>query len=67
MDFVDIAPADITLDTDEYGIWLVMELENGLVEQLGHVSWYEITKRIKQQLIREKAMDELIQLGLEEE
>ena len=43
------------LETDETGIWLIFEGGNGPLS-VGHVSWYEITKRIQQQLLQEKFM-----------
>jgi hypothetical protein len=33
---------NVTLETDELGIWLVEELDNGLVNQMGHIPWSTI-------------------------
>lgn len=54
--------ADITLETDEIGIWLLVG-----DKQAGHVSWYEITKRIQQQLLQEKFMLALARLDEEDD
>lgn len=43
---------NITLDTDELGIWLIEETEEG-PKQMGHISWKEIT-RGEQALLQEK-------------
>ena len=40
---------DIKLETDDIGIWLLVG-----DKQAGHVSWYEITRRIEQKLLQEK-------------
>jgi hypothetical protein len=52
---------EITLETDELGIWLLVG-----DQQAGHVSWYEITKRIQQQLLQEKFMLALAKLDEED-
>ena len=52
---------DVTLETDEIGIWLIVETTHG-PQQAGHVSWYEITKRIQQQLLQEKFLLALIEM-----
>ena len=52
---------DVTLETDEIGIWLVVNTTHG-PQQVGHVSWYEITKRIQQQLLQEKFLLALIEM-----
>lgn len=52
---------NITLETDELGIWLVEDGEY----QVGHISWYEITKRIQQQLLQDKFMLVLAELDKE--
>lgn len=54
--------ADITLETDEIGIWLLVG-----DQQAGHVSWYAITKRIQQQLLQEKFMLALARLDEEDD
>lgn len=53
--------SDITLETDEIGIWLLVG-----DQQAGHVSWYEITKRIQQQLLQEKFLIALAETDAEE-
>jgi hypothetical protein len=45
---------NLTLDTDELGIWLVEELDNGLVRQMGYISWKEVTRGVQQCLLQEK-------------
>lgn len=37
---------NITLDTDEMGIWLIDETEQG-PQQMGFVSWKEITRGVQ--------------------
>lgn len=54
---------NITLETDELGIWLIHEEPNwGTQTQMGHISWREITKRIQQQLLQEKYLLVLAEL-----
>ena len=55
---------NITLDTDENGIWLINETPEDR-QQMGLVTWYEITKRIQQQLLQEKFMLVLAELDKE--
>ena len=38
---------NLTLDTDELGIWLVDETPEG-PQQLGHISWREITRGVQE-------------------
>lgn len=52
---------EVTLETDEVGVWLVVNTTHG-PQQAGHVSWYEITKRIQQQLLQEKFLLALIEM-----
>lgn len=56
--------ATITLDTDEIGIWLINETPEG-PQQMGLVTWSELTKRIQQQLLQEKFMFVLAELDKE--
>lgn len=56
---------NITLDTDEIGIWLIAETEHG-PQQMGHVSWSEITERIQQKLLQEQLMIALIKMDEED-
>lgn len=51
----------LNLETDEIGIWLVVNTSHG-PQQVGHVSWYEITKRIQQKLLQEKFLLTLAKL-----
>lgn len=44
---------NITLDTDELGIWLIDETDEG-PQQRGHISWREITRGVQQALLQEK-------------
>ena len=55
---------NVTLDTDENGIWLINETPEG-PQQMGLVTWHEITKRIQQQLLQEKFMLVLAELDKE--
>lgn len=52
----------LTLDVDEDGLWLLSVDENGLEEQLGHVSWYVIAKRVEQELSRKECLNNLAKL-----
>lgn len=56
---------NITLDTDEIGIWLIAETTHG-PQQMGHVSWSEITERIQQKLLQEQFMIALIKMDEED-
>ena len=51
---------EIKLETDELGIWLLVG-----DKQAGHVSWYELTRHIQQQLLQEKFL--LVLSKLDEE
>lgn len=57
---------NLTLQTDELGIWLVEELDNGLVKQMGHISWMEVTRGIQQCLLQEKFLITLAKLDDED-
>lgn len=48
---------DITLETDDIGIWLLEMTPDGPT-QIGHVSWYEITRRVEQKLRRLQEEDD---------
>ena len=52
---------DLALETDEIGLWLVVNTTQG-PQQVGYISWYEITKRIQQQLLQEKFLIALVEL-----
>lgn len=58
---------NVTLETDELGIWLVESLDNGLVHQLGHVSWKEVTKGIQQCLLQEMFLIALTEIESKKE
>lgn len=49
----EIKPEFITLDTDELGIWLIEETEEG-PKQMGHISWKEIARGVQQSLLQDK-------------
>ena len=53
---------NVTLQTDELGIWLVEELDNGLVKQMGHISWKEVARGVQQCLLQEKFLIALAKL-----
>jgi hypothetical protein len=52
---------DITLDTDELGIWLIEETEDG-PKQLGMVSWKQITQGVQTALLQERFLIALAKL-----
>ena len=51
----------ITLDTDELGIWLIDETPEG-PQQMGHISWREITRGVQQTLLQEKFLIALAEI-----
>jgi hypothetical protein len=56
---------NITLETDEVGLWLLEMTPEG-VNQIGHVSWHEITKRVQDQLLQEKFLIALAEADKED-
>jgi hypothetical protein len=52
---------NLTLDTDELGIWLINE-EVGETQQLGHISWREITRGVQQALLQENFLIALAEM-----
>jgi len=56
----------ITLDTDELGIWLINETPEG-PQQMGHISWKEITRGVQQALLQEKFLIALADIDQEED
>jgi len=56
---------NITLDVDEIGIWLIDEDEDGMVYQMGHISWKEITRGVQQALLQERFLIVLQEMGQE--
>jgi hypothetical protein len=56
---------NITLDVDEMGIWLIDEDEDGMVYQMGHISWKEITRGVQQALLQEQFLIALQKMGQE--
>ena len=56
----------ITLDTDELGIWLIDKTPDG-PQQMGHISWKEITRGVQQALLQEKFLVALAKLDEEDE
>jgi hypothetical protein len=55
---------NITLDTDELGIWLVYETNEG-TQQMGHISWQEVTRGVQQALLQERFLIVLQEMGQE--
>ena len=53
--------SNITLDTDELGIWLINETPEG-PQQMGHISWKEVTRGVQQALLQEKFLIVLAEL-----
>ena len=52
---------NITLDTDELGIWLIDETPEG-PKQMGMVSWNQITKGVQDSLLQERFLIALAKL-----
>jgi hypothetical protein len=52
---------NITLDTDELGIWLIGETSWG-PQQMGHISWKEVTRGVQNALLQEKFLIVLAEL-----
>lgn len=52
---------NITLDTDELGIWLIEETPDGPM-QMGMVSWKQITQGVQTALLQEKFLIALARL-----
>ena len=55
---------NLTLDTDELGIWLIDDAPEG-PQQLGHISWREITRGVQQALLQEKFLIALAEIDKE--
>ena len=53
--------SDITLDTDELGIWLINDTPDG-PQQMGHISWKEVTRGVQNALLQEKFLIVLAEL-----
>jgi len=51
----------ITLDTDELGIWLINETPEG-PQKMGMVSWKEVTRGVQTALLQEKFLIVLAEL-----
>ena len=58
-------PMNITLDTDEFGIWLIEETEDG-TKQMGHISWKQITRGVQQALLQEQFLIALAKIDQED-
>ena len=56
---------NITLDTDEFGIWLIEETEGG-PKQMGHISWKEITRGVQDALLQEQFLIALAKIDQED-
>lgn len=52
---------NLTLDTDELGIWLIDDTPEG-PQQLGHISWREITRGVQQALLQENFLIALAEI-----
>ena len=52
---------NITLDTDDLGIWLIDETDEG-PQQLGHISWREVARGVQQALLQEKFLMALAEI-----
>ena len=52
---------NLTLDTDELGIWLINEAPEG-TQQMGHISWKELARGVQQALLREKFLIRLLEI-----
>jgi hypothetical protein len=53
--------SNLTLDTDELGIWLIDDTPEG-PQQLGHISWREITRGVQQALLQENFLIALAEM-----
>ena len=56
---------DITLDTDELGIWLIEETTVGPM-QLGHISWKQVARGVQQALLQEQFLIALAKIDQED-
>jgi len=56
---------NITLDTDELGIWLIEETDQGPL-QMGFISWKEVTRGVQQALLQEKFLIALAEIDEED-
>ena len=56
---------NITLDTDELGIWLIDETPEG-PQQMGHISWKVITQGVQNALLKDKFLLALVRIGEQE-
>ena len=64
-DAAEINVNNITLDTDEFGIWLIEETEGGS-KQMGHISWKEITMGVQHVLLQEQFLIALAKIDQED-
>ena len=53
--------SNLTLDKDELGIWLIDDTPEG-PQQLGHISWREITRGVQQALLQENFLIALAEM-----
>jgi hypothetical protein len=56
---------NITLDTDELGIWLIEETYRG-PKQMGHISWKEVARGVQQALLQEQFLIALAKIDQED-
>ena len=52
---------NLTLDTDDLGIWLINEAPEG-AQQMGHISWKEVARGVQQALLQEKFLIALAEI-----
>lgn len=52
---------NLTLDTDELGVWLIDDKPEG-PQQMGHISWKEITRGVQQALLQENFLIALAEI-----
>jgi hypothetical protein len=52
---------NLTLDTDELGIWLIDDTPQG-PEQMGFISWKEVTRGVQTALLQEKFLIALAEM-----
>ena len=65
-DYEDEVQMNITLDTDELGIWLIEETPDG-PQQMGHISWKTVAQGVQTALLQEKFLIALTQFYQEDD
>jgi len=56
---------NITLETDELGIWLIEDTDE-VPKELGHISWRAVARGVQQAMLQEKFLIALINLDQED-